>query len=320
MKKSKFWLCLGLVLLVAGIAFASVGKVMGASLNMRFDWNSFKIETASKNFVTETVKVSDFSRLDLTTSTIDVTVKPGDEYAVSYHVNEDFIPEITNNNGTLTVKTKKQTGFMFFNFWNSTDEDEYIIITVPENKSRSLDIESSTADIVIQDLDFSGKIETSTGDITLSNLKADAALELQVSTGDIYIKNCKLDSLYTEASTGQVNISNSEIKGKYQAETSTGDITLNSSTVDSVLFNGSTSDIKFQSTVCKNINIETSTGDISLGLKGNKDDYSIKFSTSTGDMIIDGDEIDGKHFEASRGSNMITIDTSTGDIDISFTN
>ena len=100
--------------MVAGIAFASVGKVMGASLTMGIDFKSFKLISGSKNYVTDTVKVSDFSRRDLTTSTTDVTIRQGDEYAVTYHVKEDLIPEISNNNDTLTVKTKKQSGFLFF--------------------------------------------------------------------------------------------------------------------------------------------------------------------------------------------------------------
>lgn len=319
MKKKKFWLVTALILMVVGIGLAAVGTAKGASWNWRFNFKDFKIVSGSENFITETQKLDAFDKIVVDTSTFDVNIVKGDDYSITYHVPDDQKPEISNKNGVLTVNLEQDTGFTFLNIgFFGSDDDAYATITVPDaGSTKIVDIESSTADIKITDLNIDGSISTSTGDIRLNNNKM-GDMRFTVSTGDIYIDNCKMDTLETKASTGEVKINDSVINGKYTAKTSTGDVNINKSELGALTLNGSTSDVTAKSTSIGNIKIETSTGEVTLGLIGDKESYSMEIHTSTGDIRIGNEEFEDDYKKVVSTSNSIEIDTSTGDVEIDF--
>ena len=322
MKHTKFWLVLSLILFASGIGLAAAGTAMGGTWRMRFDLSDFKMVTGSDDYVENTVKINDsFSKLEIDNSVIDITIKRGTECRVDYRVPEDLEPVVEVKGNTLRVYSKDKGGISFFNFTMIGDEDSYITITIPEDiaeKGLNFDVETSTGDIRVEDVNFQGRIESSTGDTTLVNLTA-GNLEIEESTGDAVIENCEIKGdLKTSASTGTVTIKNTSIDGKYSAETSTGDIEVYDSGMGFFKMEGSTSDLTFKNVAVADVNIDTSTGDVKLSIDGNEDDYSIKLHTSTGDMNVAGREMDGKNFELVKGNNKIVIETSTGDIDIDF--
>lgn len=320
MKKTKLWLIIGVILMVAGIGLAAVGTVSGATWNWRFNFSDFKIHTGSDNYIKETKTLEAFDKLIIDTSTIDINITKGNEYSITYFVPEDRKPEISSKNGVTTINFEKDNSITFldFSFMFNHEENSYVNITIPDSEAvKVIDITSSTADIKISSLSIDGKISTSTGDIRLEKNKM-GDMGFSVSTGDIYIDNCSIDSLETKASTGEVKLTNSIITGKYTSKTSTGDVTISGSELDGFTLSGSTSDVTVSSSTIENIKLETSTGDIKLGLNGTEDEYSIEIYTSTGDIDIDGEEFEKKYKKTASGTNSININTSTGDVDIDF--
>ena len=317
--KKRFLVILSLILICGGIALAAVGKVKGGSFSWRFDLSKFKVVAGNNDYISETVKVGAFNKLVVDTSTIDVNISKGSEYSVSYYLPEDKKPEITENNGVLTVKGYEKNSFMVFDFsFLSSCDDAYINITIPEDAGvKIIDIKSSTADIKLSSLNVDGTISTSTGDIRLDD-NTMGNMIFTVSTGDIFIRNCNLESLETKASTGETKIDNCVIKGNYNSKTSTGDVTINGSELGRFTLDGSTSDVTVSSSSIDNIKIETSTGEVKLGLIGNEEDYTVEIHTSTGDIDINGEEYEKKYKRVSSGINSINISTSTGDVDIDF--
>ena len=313
--KTKIWFLVALGLIIAGIGFASVGTAMGGVWKMKFNWKDFKVTKASEDYIDETKKVEAFTKLNIEASTVDIKVVEGSEYSVSYHVPDDEIPEIESKNGELRIKTKEASSFFLFN-WGS--DDSFITVTIPSGNMNAVDIETSTGDVNVKDVAIYGKIHTSTGDIFLKGCKSDDDLKTETSTGDLEIENCEFRALYTDTSTGDTKIKDSKFGYRYEAKTSTGDIKVNSSEIGSFKADGSTSDITFDKVTVKDVKINTSTGDIKMNLIGSKDDYSIKLETNTGDFKLNGDEFDGDRYESKGGNNEINIETSTGDITISF--
>ncbi|MCR4624838.1 MAG: DUF4097 domain-containing protein [Lachnospiraceae bacterium] len=319
MKKKKVLLFTALILIAVGISLAAIGTAKGARWNWRFSFKDFKIISGSDNFITETQKLDAFDKIVVNTSTFDVNIIKGDEYSITYHVPDDEKPEIINKNGVLTVNLEQESNFTFLNigFFNN-DENAYINITVPDTDStKAIDIESSTADIKIADLNIDGSISTSTGDINLDNNKM-GNIKLTVSTGDIFINNCTLDTLETKSSTGETKINNTKIIGKYTAKTSTGDVDIFSSELGEFTLSGSTSDVTTKATSIGNIKIETSTGEVTLGLVGDENSYSMDIHTSTGDIRVGNEEFEDNYKKTVSGINSIDIDTSTGDVEIDF--
>ena len=317
MRSTKIWLFVSAILMVGGIGLAAIGFAKGGTWRMRFDFKNFKLHSGSENFVTKTEKTDSFNKLVVKTDTFDIRVNKGNDHSITYHVPDDRIPVITNENGTLTILAEEESGLSLFNFGSYGDENPYIEITTPEDTKKEIDIESSTGDITITNLSFEGPITTSTGDINLSQSKM-GKMMLHVSTGDIFANNCSIESLNTEASTGEVKISDTTCEGGYTAKTSTGDINIKNSEFSSFTANGSTSDITVENSSINDILIDTSTGDVKLGLKGEESEYSSKITTSTGDIEINGKEYEDNYNSSNSGNKSIAIETSTGDVEISF--
>ncbi|MBO4421669.1 MAG: DUF4097 family beta strand repeat protein [Lachnospiraceae bacterium] len=316
MKKTKFFLLAAVVLMCVGIAFAAFGTVQGGTWNFKI--KNFKVYKGSEDYINETVRLDAFDKVVVNTSTVDINIIKGNEYAISYNVPEDQKPQISNNGGVLTVDIDNEDfSFLNFSFFGSF-EDSYVNITVPDTDSTKIvKIESSTGDIRISDLAIDGSISTSTGDINLKNNKMSDMI-FKVSTGDITIDNCTMNSLETKASTGEVNIINSACAGKYTAKTSTGDITTKNTDFKAFSVEGSTSDISLDNAMIDNIDIKTSTGEVMLGLKGDEESYNVNIHTSTGDIRIGNEEFEKNYKKTTSTINSININTSTGDVDIDF--
>ncbi|MBR4343625.1 MAG: DUF4097 family beta strand repeat protein [Lachnospiraceae bacterium] len=322
MKGTKVWLLLATGMMVVGIGLASIGTVLGGKWNMGFNLKEFSFTTGSDKIVEDTVKIESFDKLKVDLSTIDIFIRTGKEYSVFYRVPEDSVPDIECKNGTLKIEGKSKVSFFLFGGFTS-DEDEYIIVTVPEGSENAFesDIETSTGDIKLENGIYSyEKITSSTGDISLTGVNNDDEWKIDTSTGYLNIKNCTMKSLDSKSSTGDVAISGSKIEKRYDAKLSTGDIQMDNTSMEKIQVKGSTSDITFNNVQVDDIDFDVTTGDIKLLLDGKNEDYSIKLHTSTGDMNIDGIEYDGKNFESQKGSKNIKIETSTGDITINYKN
>ena len=321
-KSSKAWLLIAIVMMVVGVGFASIGTAMGGRWGMIFDLENFKITTGSKNMISDKVSVdSSFKKIDINTSTVDVNIKKGTENSVEYRVPEYMKPEITTVGNTLSIITSKKNTFVLFDFNFGKTEDSYINITLTEDmyeKAMEIAYKTSTGDLTVEGININGVLETSTGDIKLTNVISDE-IRIDGSTSDVTITNCTINgSLSTSLSTGEVVMKDTVVTEKYEAESSTGDIKITNSEITWFNMDGSTSDLTVKSSEMDRVEVTTSTGDIELEIKGNEQDYGIKLHTSTGDMDVCGREIDAKSYEGPAGTKQINIETSTGDITINI--
>ena len=320
MKGIKVWLLTAVVLMTGGVALSAIGLSRGATWNMRFDLKNFKFVTGSEDYIDETVDVDEFNKLVLKTNTVDVNIIKGDKYSVSYHIPKDQKPDVSVNARTLVVSTEETEGFQLFNFGFFFDHDDnpYINITVPDSMDEKIiAVATSTGDVTISGLTIDGSVQTSTGDIKVSDTKM-GDMTFQVSTGDITINKCTSESIETKASTGDVKITDSTCKGRYYSKTSTGDVFVSGSELGSFVLEGSTSDVDVNNTRIDNVKISTSTGDVSMNLRGNEKDYNLDIKTGTGDIEIGNAEYEDRYTRDTDGNNSIVITTSTGDVKIDF--
>ncbi len=317
MKGIKLWLIIAGVLMGTGLTLGAVGTARGGTWKFRLNVKNMSVST-SDSFVTETIKVDEFETLKILSHVTDINIKPGDGYSITYHVPEDRLPKIDQNGKTLTIDADEEEGFYIFDFTFASDENPYIDITVPEKDFYGyFNLEGSTSDITIKNVNFEGDMQSSTGDIHISDAEL-GKLNLQTSTGDIFLNNLTVNSLKTKCSTGEVTMKNITINGDYTSETSTGDVTISSSSMDTFSLNGSTSDVKVTSSEIRKVNVKTSTGDVELSLKGEESDYSLELKSSTGDIELGSSEFEKNYTKTTDGNKSIAIHTSTGDIDIDF--
>ena len=280
-------------LIPIGIIATFIGLRFGGQAGWSLDLNDGSLSFAN-DMVTEAVDLKDFDSLDLKVSTADVNIVRGDSYKIEYKVRKGKEPKIKQEGGKLTIE-QPPMGFVMFNFGLHEGENTFIIY-VPESSGQiTLNAKASTGDIMLDRIRVSGKIEASTSDILLNDIEGDE-LEVNISSGDIDGDKVKI--------------------AKTRFEGSTSDISILRLFSDDVYCHASTGDIDINDSAVSNLKADTSTGDVNIQLNGKPDDYSYNIKVSTGDIVVNGEEVE-KSIQKDNGSDRkIEISTSTGDVDV----
>lgn len=230
-------------------------------------------------------------------------------------------PELTavKSGETLDVYTRNNNNrIMIFGFNIS---DLKLNIYLPKDYSKELKIRTSSGNVKLGKLnvesltydassgdltgeDFvskSSRIESQSGKVRLNGFGGD--LELKTSSGDASIEYA-LGSTNTNITTSSGNIELSGFTGDLNSRTQSGDVKVNYNVFNNI------------------VNMKSSSGEIEITLPADSQ-FGIKVNTSSGDIRTDfsvsqSGKIDEDNLEGTVGSssNQITVNTSSGDIDI----
>ena len=160
---------------------------------------------------------------------------------------------------------------------------------ISANVKNNVNIESSTGRISISKMKpASINIETSTGSTHLTDINCSGNINLKSTTGDKYLTDVKAKNLSIRASTGDTRIDNVILSEKLSVNVSTGKVRIAESDA-------------------AEIDIKTSTGDVNAEFLTSKVVYA---KTSTGDVDV----------PKSTSGGLCSIETSTGDIKVTFKN
>ena len=166
-------------------------------------------------------------------------------------------------------------------------EEQVITITVPKDAQlKEIDVASSMGNIEMDDL-ICQKVEAecSLGNNTVNNLQAEE-IELSNSLGNITTQNLTVEK---------------EAK-----------------------FSASTGNIDADGTFHGNVEVSVDLGNARLIVRGaSRNDYELEASSDMGNLVIDGDKMDGEmmgaDFQLENGQDRkIQIDSSVGDVEITF--
>ena len=260
------------VLAVVGLALTAAGWMMGGSLNFSLDWKNRKINTADESLTYGTLTPENCTTLELSAATADITVQRGDGWALEYALYEE--PEITQENGTLTVKSEEHSAVNFIGVALDSRKAPHITVTVPAD---------AELDQVL--------IATATGDILLSDLEADT-VSAACATGDIRVQDVTAGRLTVTANTGDVILDNAVCATEAEIESNTGDVRVSGGSFPAGL------------------ECETNTGDVHLSLP--EGDYALELEAGVGDVIVNGRD-QGKSHETAGGIG-VSAETNTGDV------
>jgi DUF4097 and DUF4098 domain-containing protein YvlB len=137
--------------------------------------------------------------------------------------------------------------------------------TVCSASAKELKIKTSTGNISVTDLS-AGAIElsVSTGDIVLSEVSCEGALNISVSTGKTKADNVKCQDLYTTGNTGEISLCGVAVENKLSATRSTGDVKLDRCDAAEVYIKTDTGDVKGCFLSEKIVYAKTDTGKINV--------------------------------------------------------
>lgn len=137
-------------------------------------------------------------------------------------------------------------------------------------------------------------------DITITVPK-DTYLEMikaDLSVGDLYMEDIKTKTSSFDFSVGDIDIKNCDI-GESDLSFSTGDIDLSDSSFG-------------------NLTIDASVGDVDISSSDDLSEYNFDIDTGVGEVSINDNTYNDTYNSKGTNGKTITIDGSTGDIDINY--
>ncbi len=191
------------------------------------------------------------------------------------------------------------------------------IIKVPENAT--LDIDTSSGDVITKNINSDIKIDTSSGDVRLEECEGgilvdtssgDVALdgvrgtvEIETSSGDISVKDTETTHLNLKSSSGDQKIRSSRI-GELTSKASSGDIFLYGELTENGAIHASTSSgdvvFKLQEDLASRVNLSTRSGDMYMKYEHEE----LKQGKKTLECVISSEKA------------LVEVKTSSGDITI----
>lgn len=170
------------------ILFGSAVHIIGYGQNVFNHWfSSEKWERRKEGNSKISIEPTDlkaFTQINVDAAAMDLTIKPGGAYQISYRCNQKMKPEYTVENNTLRITQNEDT----VELTGSNNRCE-VLVTVPSDAALS--------DIFV-DLDL--------GDINFNHIQT-SALNLTARLGDVDLKNCDLGDTVVSANLGDVEFS-----------------------------------------------------------------------------------------------------------------
>ena len=307
--------------LITAAALLLVGLGIFATVMTAHHWDFTKLNENA--YTTNTYEISDeFHDISIKSDTMDITFalsENGIGKAVCVE-KENNQTTISVQNGTLVINTMENNKWYDYimNFGSSS-----IVVYLPHNEYRSLQIQSDTSDIKIaaefhfQQIDISVstgdvdcyasaadtiKIKASTGNVNVQQVNSET-VEITTSTGNITATSIQCIKMHTKVSTGKTILTKVTCS-ELTTTGNTGDITLTDVIVlDTMSITRTTGDVKFNGCDAGEILVRTDTGDV-VGTLLSEKIFITK--TNTGEVKVPN-SVTGQRCE---------ITTDTGDIKI----
>lgn len=160
--------------------------------------------------------------------------------------------------------------------------------------------------------DFAGELilTSATGHIELEGVGADK-ITLSLTTGHVDLKDVSAKELSATATTGGITIKNCTM-GKTALETSTGGMNLKNLSSTELKAKCTTGSVSLTKLIASKVQLETTTGSLRGSIVGKARDWSVTSSTTTGSNSLKG-------YGSNGGANILNARSTTGSIDIDFT-
>ena len=308
---------IGLILTLLGaVLFVAAFAVSGFNFEkMSGIVTTTETYTESESFTANKL-VLEFDTADITLNFDENAAEISIQYDEKSSRKGDTLSYVTpsEHNGTITlIETKNWKHNLFL--WNFRKPT--VTVTIPCDRVLELDIETDTGDVI-----FTGtgtlngaEISIDTGDLyaTRATLTSTKSVKIETDTGDVKLKNLNTASLGIETDTGDIDLTDITVSDSIILSADTGDVEIKGSLTARYLeIETDTGEVDADEAVinAEIISIETDTGDISAKITGKLTDYTVTAKTRTGDSNITNQ---------AGGAKKLTVTSSTGDIEIYFT-
>lgn len=317
MKHSKKNLALlSLAFIITGICITGLGYILGGTFSFSFSPKNRKVITSKdmKNATQLIEKEIDaFSSVEIHSDALNLVIKPGDSYSISYPQSpyDETVYSVENN--VLTVNSVTKNQFFFFSF-DFEPKEKTITITVPE-KLDAITLQSEDSDCQLEgQTAWEANLNTSYGNLYMNNCSIQNAA-INSKDGDISFKNCQIDSLDVVLHYGGCTITDSIITD-HSFTLKDSDALINGLTAEKSDFSLKYGDLTMADSSIEQLSVMISDGDCKISLPEDKEEYSLLLDCTDGSITMDGKELHGTYQEEKTGKNTLQVTSRYGDIDI----
>ena len=320
----------------AGILFSLAGFLTGGlnfldKMSERYTW------LRAGHADMEYINISDAGEFDSISvkGGIDVTVAGSTETGsrgIRYDRNVG-VPEYSVKDGVLTVDASKLNDGVLVNL-NSDDDTPEIVISVPDERMKKLDVISDYGDVDVSRVTLEAmSITTEDGDIDLHDVDC-SSMTLASDYGDIDLEKVTSDKITASTQDGDIDMSNvtcvsTVLTSEY------GDIEGENIKSGGFSVKSQMGDVDLQGEFSGTTDVYLACGDVELRTSMARDLYTIDAQAKSGEIGIgsghhdwdddhDEDDRHGQHeshegrISTGSGQNILKIVNDLGDIDISF--
>ena len=288
MKKStKIWILIAGACMGVGILLCIIAVFVAGFQFSKLDTTEKKEE---KHY---TISSDNIKNLTVSTAATDVEVRPGSspDIEITCYENKKEYFDIETVEDSLNITEKNKEKWFHIQISFTSEEEEKLIVEVPEAQYEKLVLDSSS------------------GDISLNQILC-KELSIDTSSGNATVKDCSAsDLLQVDTSSGDVSFSNVLVSGLVKIDTTSGDLDLERVEAEKLQCDTSSGEVEFEELSATTYDMNTTSGDISGTIAENNESVSFTVDTASGEVDIPN---------PCKGDHTFTADTSSGDVTVRF--
>ncbi|SDM71311.1 DUF4097 family beta strand repeat-containing protein [Sediminibacillus halophilus] len=228
----------------------------------------------------ESFQAGEITRIQVAATSMNVTVKSQSSDQIEATVKGDVLEkdqeeqlyQIEQTDDTLMITQKEKENRVGFLPWD-TAKNLHVTVSVPEKLYDNVSIETTSGDIVLDHAETANAQITSTsGDVDLTGDKITDSLVMEATSGDIQAENNTIESATIRTTSG--TIKNKQVEGsQFEYEATSGDVVLS------------------HSGEIAEVNVETTSGDVSVEYDLPQERFEVDFQSSSGDGRVSMEEV-----------------------------
>lgn len=352
MKRNKILTAILGIAILSGVVCSGMVIAQGIRTGTVLSHNaSARKERLPKPWELQKTKLEEFSEVSITLSYSNLSILPGDDYYLEYHMDgtcEEPQYKVSNSKFYFEeglTQAKYRNGFhVFFNPLNYTARYEpyYVTLYVPkETYFDMLNVSDDSGNVEIDEIQAkSADIKIDYGNLTMDSFTGEK-LSIDADSGNLELNTITCDTLELDNEYGNITGDIFQISTKTTITLDSGNLSLSklktdALTLDNEYGNCSVNEIKvknssismdsgnldFNQAELGTTKIKSSYGDVSLVLSDSASNYNYNLNTEYGTVKLEGnkikaDEASEIHYKKDNGKDStISIECESGNVNI----
>lgn len=303
--------------LAAGIILVGVGLILSKG-----DLGGlFQKDVRTEKSIDEAETVT---TLKLDVAADDIELYPSEDGLLHIEYWDSELRPFTYNFSNGTAELRQSTNYInWFQF--RIYDNKTMKVYLPETVTETLSIKLASG--TLEDKGCLLNIENFRLNLSSGNANIKqsvvTSMDIHMASGNITLQNITANYLNANMSSGDFELRDSEINGILDLDMASGDVRFIDTTAHTLKSDISSGKLNATNFVTESVTSRSASGDITLYIVGNPEDYAVEIDLASGHALIEGEGVSVRSdsdLSWGGGSKNIYCKNSSGDIKIYFIN